>query len=168
MARVTVFTRWFEFWVGVVCPYVSRLHASLAVLAVGDGVARYALHPGHFPHTTAWVFNEIISGVEFFYEFQHMDICVIAEFRIVTDGIEISSMRVLSPVVADGGYRECTTIGARPDNIRVTECVYNLLRSQCGDVCIQVDVLKVLIPFDAVDLMTASFECLSDASSSRE
>lgn len=155
-------------WVGMVCPYISWLHSVVAVLAVGDGVTGDALHPGHFSHAAAWVFDEIIFGVEFFYEFQHMDVCAIAEFRVVADGIEVSGVGVLSPMVADGGYRECGTVGARPDNIRVTECVYNLLRSQCGDVCIQIDVLKVLIPFNAVDLMTASFECLSDASSSRE
>lgn len=58
MARVAIPTHRQELGRWVVGPYVRRLHPCISILAICDRVPWKALHPGHLPHTAAWVFDE--------------------------------------------------------------------------------------------------------------
>ena len=54
----SVLAWWLEAGVGVVCPDVSRLHAVVPVLAVGDGVAFHALHDGELAEHPSWILDK--------------------------------------------------------------------------------------------------------------
>ena len=99
----------------------GRFHSLFSVLAVCNGMSGNPLHPLHFSHSAARVFDEIERRFQLSNEFQHMFINLVTEFRIFRNRIKIAGFRVLSPVLADCHNTERRAIGRGPDNIRLAE-----------------------------------------------
>lgn len=115
VARVSVLARRFEFGVFVVSPYIGRLHTSVAVLAICNGVARQVLHPGHFTHTAARVLDKeeqrresapLPLLLQFLDQSQHVLVNLVAERGVFGDGVEVPRQFVLSSVKSDSGDGE--------------------------------------------------------------
>ena len=96
------------------------------------------------------------------YKLGSMKVHLIAELCVITDRIEISGFLVLPSVV---GYRcnaECSAVRRSPYHVGMSEAVDYLLRCQLGYVLIQRNVLKVLVPLNAENIMTAPFKSTTD------
>ena len=91
-----------------------------------------------------------------------MSVNFITEFRVIADRVEVSGFLVFPSVV---GYRrdaECSAVRRCPYNVGTSEAVDYLLCRQLGYVLIQRNVLKVLVPLNAENIMTAPFKSTTD------
>ena len=91
-----------------------------------------------------------------------MSVNFITEFRVIADRIEIFGFFVLPSVMRYRRNAECSAVRRCPYNVGTSEAVDDLLCRQLGYVLIQRNVLKVLVPLNAENIMTAPFKSTTD------
>ena len=91
---------------------------------------------------------------------------LVTEFCVITHRIKIPRSRVFSAMMTNRGDTERGTIRACPNHIWPTELLQDLINGDLQDICIKVDILKILIPLHAKDFMASGLECLADGASS--
>ena len=88
MARITVMARWLELGIGVIGPYIGRLHSEIPVLTICDRIAGHKTlslsleHEIHLAQRCPGILNEKVSGSKFLDKFQDMIVRHIAELGI--------------------------------------------------------------------------------------
>ena len=162
VTRVAVMTGRQELWVGVVGPDVCGLHSIIAVLTVGDRISRKSLHPGHLPHTAARILDKPILRCKLPNKGENVRIHFIAELCVIADRVKISGFFILPSVMRYRRDAECGAVRRCPYNVGMSEAVDYLLCCQLGYVLIQRNVLEVLVPLDAKNIMTAPFKSTTD------
>ena len=152
----------------MICPDVGRFHPRVAVLTVCSCITRKITHPCHFAHSTTRVFYEPISWLKLTNECKNMLVNEITELSIITDRIKIACFWILMPVMADCRDAECCTVGAGPYHIWMAKLIEDVLCGDSTNVGVPVDIFKIFAPFNAIDLMAVSLECLADTACTSE
>src|SRR5699024_5272963 len=145
MTWLSILAHWFEFWIRMIRPNVCRLHPSVAVLTICDGISRNVLHPSYFTHTTSRILDEVIPRSQLLNKRQHM----LVHFVTMLSFIRLrSKMSVVfsMPVRRYCGDTISSTVRRRPNDVRSTELFQYLLRCNCRDVGVQVDIGVLPIP----------------------
>lgn len=93
---------------------------------------------------------------------------LIAKLGVFTHRVKVAGDGILAPVVTDSCDGERGAVRACPDHVRPAELPNDVLRRDCQDVCIKVDVLELLVPLDGKDFMTSRLKGFSDAAGSGE
>ena len=163
MARIAVLAHRLKLRRRVIRPDVCRLHTHVAILAVGNRIARQTVHEIHLSHPTTGIFNEPERRRQCQNQAQNVLIYAVAEFRILTDRGKIPVF-LLHPMVADSRNGIRRTVGAGPDDIGSSESFENIVYSHTQDVCIEVDISERFIPLNAKYFVSVGFECFSDTS----
>lgn len=154
MARVAVLASGFELGVRMVCPDVCGFHSCLAVLAVGDGVARKTLHEVHLPHTAAGIFDKPESGVDFLDEVYNVGIDGVALSGVVCDRPEVA-VRLFVAVEGNSHDGICCAVGACPYDIRDAAAHFDdLIFGECTDIRAE-GRFKIFFPVHGVHFMSS-------------
>lgn len=82
--------------------------------------------------------------------------------------VKIAGHGVLSAVVTDCRHAEGGAIRTCPNHVRSAELLDNIVRRDCQNVGVKVDILKVLVPFNGKDLMPMGFKRFANATGSGE
>ena len=96
------------------------------------------------------------------YKLGSMRVHLIAELCVIADRVKISGFFVLPSVMRYRRNAECSAVRRCPYNVGMSEAVDYLLCRQLGYVLIQRNVLEVLVPLDAKNIMTAPFKSTTD------
>lgn len=83
MAWVAILAHGAKFGVGVICPYIGRLHSGVSVLAICNRVPGEPAHKVHFPHTTPGVLNKPQPRGQGHYEPVNVKVYAIAKLRVI-------------------------------------------------------------------------------------
>ena len=157
VAGVAVFAGWYKVWGWMVSPYVCGFHSGVTVLAVGYGVSWEILHEVHLSHAAAWVFDEPVSGMQFFDEVDYMVVYRIALLCVVCYGGQVAVFFSF-PVVRDSGYRVGGAVWGCPYHIGDTAaqlhdllcCQGSNVRTKCG--------IEVFLPIHRIHFVASRFE----------
>ena len=163
MARVAILAHWAKFRVWVVRPNVRGLHASIALLAVCDGVPWDPLHPRHLPHPATWVFDKIEFRLKVMDDLQNMLIYFVASSGIFADGVKVAGHGVFLPMMAYCRNAECRTVRACPDNIGSAKTLTDVISCDGHYIGAKIDVFKVFVPIDGEYLVPVCFKSLAYA-----
>lgn len=127
MVRIAIVTYREKPRFSIVCSDVRWFHTIVTILTISYCVPRQAFHPFHLAHASAGILNKKILRPQFPDEFQYMLSHHITKFSILTDRFQTSSLRVLSPVVADSCNGKSGAVWACPYHIRFSEQTQDII-----------------------------------------
>ena len=90
-----------------------------------------------------------------------MGVHAVAELGVVRDRIKVAAL-ILAPVLADSRHGISRAIWACPNHIGLSKQPYDVFCGQLGNVFVEVNVFKPLVPFHGENLMPMRFKRLAD------